>query len=411
MTERVFARQIQGDLWQWRLLKSHGEWASDTWDTGDDEALKQTMPGSAPVLVMLNGQAIVSTDAEMDEKDKRHIAKLLPFEMEEQLIDNVEDLHFSYGEIVDGHIPVLYARDEIVQEPIESLTELGCDVFHALPDYLMLTLPEGGGATIVLDAGIVYVRLSTTVGFSIDVELASTVISRISTEYDLGARVHLVAEKDEEIKQLHGWLPKHWLEESGPEVVASRALFWDMVDISLSSEFLNMRRGKFGRSLPVNRWINTWKIPGIFLGVAFLLAVASQLSIYLTAKSEVSDLRKEINMVYKDAVPNGRPGDPEGALRSLARGSATNTNEPTNFMSLLSKVSQSIATSKKTSLTTFSYNGAQRTLQLTLEVDSIGELSTLREDFTKRGVQSDSPRTNRVGEKYQARIKVTESGQ
>ena len=411
MTERVFARQIQGDLWQWRLLTNHGEWASDAWDTGDDDALKETMPTSAPVLVMLNGQAIISSNAEMEEKDKRHIAKLLPYEMEEQLIDAVEDLHFSYGDIVDGNVSVLYGRDAVIQEPVDSLTNLGCDVFHALPDYLMLTLPEGGGATLVMDSGIVYIRLGPTVGLSVDAAMAPQVISRIDAEYDIGARIHLVAENDEEISKLHSWLPKHWVDDGGPEVVASRALFWDMVDTSLSSEFLNMRRGKFSRRLPINNWINIWKIPGIFLGVAFVLALAVQFSSYLTAKSEVTSIRKEINAVYKDAVPNGRPGDPEGSLRSLARGVDTNTNEPTNFMSLLNNVSQAIAKSKKTTLTTFSYNGTQRSLQLTLEVESISELSTLREEFSKRGVKTDSPRTNRIGERFQARIKATEASQ
>ena len=100
MTERVFARQIQGDLWQWRLLTNHGEWASDAWDTGDDDALKETMPTSAPVLVMLNGQAIISSNAEMEEKDKRHIAKLLPLSVEQgQLI--IDDLAASPAETVE----------------------------------------------------------------------------------------------------------------------------------------------------------------------------------------------------------------------------------------------------------------------------------------------------------------------
>lgn len=408
MTERVFARQIQGDLWQWRLLTNSGEWETDAWDTGDNEALKETMPASTPVCVILNGQTVVSTHTAMDEKDKRHLAKLLPFEMEEQLIDAIDDLHFSCGEIVNGHVPVLYGREELIKEQIDTLSELGCDVFHALPDYLMLSLPEGGGATLVLDANIVYVRLGPSIGFSVDAVIAEAVISRINTEYEIGAQIQLVAQDNEQLKQLHSWLPKAWLADEGPEILVAHGLYWNYIDTSMSSEFLNMRRGKFSRGLPVDKWIPLWRLPAIFIASAFALALAVHLSAYFSAKSVETGIRQEINAVYLDAVPNGRAGDPEGSLRSLARGADSGSTEPTNFMSLLSKVSSVVSAKEKTTLTTFSYNGQQRNLQLTLEVESIGELSVLREDLTKLGVKSDSPRTNRVGDKYQARMKVSE---
>ena len=410
MIERVFARQLPGDLWQWRLSDAEGGWR-DVFSTGDNEALRDVLPTTTtPVCVMVGGQTVVATEAQIPAKDRRHIAKLLPFELEEELIDSIDGMHFSYGEIVDDQVPVLYARNESIGIPIGQLATLGCDVFHALPDYLLLQRPEVG-ATILLDEGMVYVRLSKYEGFSVDEEIAEAVVSRLTHSFDDSATIQLVGADEVAVKKLKQWLPEIWKTESGPRLQGIRGSYWDWIDTSLEAEALNMRRGKYARSLPFELWIGVWKKPAIFLGVALVMALIVNFSAYIFAKSEDTALRAEINRVYLDAVPNGRRGDPEGNLRSLVKGSATEEAQPTNFLFLLSKVADAVSKHDKISLSNFSYNGQQRHLQLTLEVGSIGELTAFRDELGKLGVEADSPRTNRLGDKYQARMKVTEAGQ
>lgn len=410
MIERVFARQLPGDLWQWRLSDAEGGWR-DVFSTGDNEALREVLPSTTtPVCVMISGQTVVATEAHIPAKDRRHIAKLLPFELEEELIDSIDGMHFSYGEIVDDQVPVLYSRNESISIPVNQLAELGCDVFHALPDYLLLQRPEVG-ATILLDEGMVYVRLSKYEGFSVDEEIAEAVVSRLTHSFDDSATIQLVGADEAAVKKLKKWLPETWKTETGPRLQGIRGSYWDWIDTALEAEELNLRRGKYARRLPFDRWAEIWKKPAIFLGLAVLMALAVNFSAYLSAKSEDKALRAEIDRVYLEAVPNGRRGDPEGNLRSLVKGSATEDAQPTNFLYLLSKVADAVSKHEKVTLNNFAYNGQQRHLQLTLEVDNIGELTAFRDELGKLGIEADSPRTNRLGDKYQARMKVTEAGQ
>jgi len=408
--ERVFARQMPGDIWQWRLSDAEGGW-SDAFSTGDNEALREVLPSTTtPVCVVISGQTVVATEAYIPEKDRRHIAKLLPFELEEDLIDSIDGMHFSYGEVVEDKASVLYARNESVGTPVNQLADLGCDVFHALPDYLLLQRPEVG-ATILLDEGMVYVRLSKYEGFSIDEEVAESVLRRLTQEYNDSATIQLVGTDEVAVKKLKQWLPDAWTAESGPRLQGIRGGFWDWIDTALEAEELNMRRGKYARRLPLDRWIGLWKKPAIFVGIAVVLALAVNVSAYLFSKAEDKELRAEISRVYLDAVPNGRRGDPEGNLRSLVKGAATNEVQPTNFLFLLSKVAEAMAKHDKVTVNNFSYNGQQRHLQVTMEVKNIGDLTAFRDELGKIGIAADSPRTNRLGDKYQARMKLTEAGQ
>lgn len=407
MTERVFARPTLGDAWQWRLTDSNGDW-SGAFSSGDNEALHEALLGSvAQVCIMLRGQTVVATHAEISLKDKRHLEKLLPFELEEQLIDNIEDLHFAPGEMLDDNVPVIYGRHESVSTPIADLVDVGCNVSDVLPDYLLLQRPEVG-ATLLLDDGVVYVRLSKTEGFSVDEELAELVINKITHEYDESATIQLVAADNDEVKKLQHWLPQAWNMENGPRLQAIRGEYWDWIDTGIEAAEFNMRRGKYAKRLPVDRWMGIWKMPALFIAGAFVLSLVVNIGAYMSAKSEDKELRTQINKVYIDAVPNGRSRDPERALKSLANSSTTSNDGPTNFLFLLSRVADQVAKRPKIKMKQFSYNGKARHLQLTLEVDNIGELTTLRQDLEKVGVKGDPPRTTQLGEIYQARLKVTE---
>ncbi len=414
MSDQVIAKELHPGVWEWCICSDQSTATGRNFHSGDGEALAAFLPSaSTPVNVVMRGQQVVATEVELDAKQKKHAAKLIPFELEEELSSSVDNLHFAFGQFAENRVPVLYAEKESCEGPLSDLGAQGCDVRVALPDYLMLRRSPNG-VTILSENNFVSVRLSEHWGFTIELALASVLFERITQHSALKdnppEEVLLVAENETDIAVITTWLPSEWLEDDTISVDVIEGGFWDCVDTSVSAVSLNLRRGRFARQLPFGRWWRLWKAPAIVLGVAFFVAILVQVAGFYFAKNEGQQVREKMNEVYLQAVPNGRlGGDLERLLESKLKSQNTASSEPTNFMFLLSQVTGVIAADDKTTLSSFSYSGDQRSLQLTLEFDSLSSLAEFRSTLQQRGVASDSPRTTSVGDKYQARIKIREA--
>ncbi|SMF11904.1 type II secretion system protein L (GspL) [Alteromonadaceae bacterium Bs31] len=409
MAEKVFARQTYDGLWQWREA-SDGVWSSDVYHTGDDEALAEMLrANSAPVTLLLAGQNVMSCEVELESKEKRHMAKLLPFELEEKLIDDVEDVHLAYLSGDGNTVKVLYCANKDVESALQPLIDLNCDVRYIQPDYLGLRT-ENNGVTLVWDGDQIMVRLQENAGFTVDASLAELVIRGQSQALDFAVTVNLVAETEQHIQQMRNWLPAQWTEEEGPEIKQELAGFWDWLDPLGSHKSLNMRRGNYSRQLPIQRWAGAWKIPAIAMAIAYLVAVVVAYSEYQSAKSEQQKIVATMNEVYMQAVPNGRPGDPEGRLKALVKKDQGGGSEPTNLLLLINGVADLVKAANIT-VSSFRYNSEQRELLLNIEGGDFTQLEALRNNVEKKGFASELLRVESRGDRTSARMKVAEASQ
>ena len=130
---------------------------------------------------------------------------------------------------------------------------------------------------------------------------------------------------------------------------------------------------------------------------------------YFVASSEADALGEKTNEVYLQAVPNGRLGDVEGMLKSKLSSVKEESIEASNFVFLLGKVSALVDQDPDAKLSSLSYSGDQRSLQLTIDFASLEKLGDFRNKLSAAGIESDSPRTTSIGSGYQARMKLREA--
>lgn len=411
MAEKLFARQTNDGLWQWRIADADGEWVSDVYHTGDDEALAEAARSdNLPVTLLLAGESVVCTAVEMDAKEKRHLAKLLPYELEEQVIGNVDEMHIAHTFIGASTVAVAYVANREMETALKPLQEVGCDVRVVLPEYLTLRT-DNGGATLVMDDQKVIVRNGEHVGLSIEAILAPIILSNIDQELDFAATIHLVADSEDQLNRLESWLPEAWTHEQGPEVTREIGGFWDWIDTQNINKLLDLRRGNYSRQIPLKRWALQWKIPLIAIAAAYVIAVAVAFTQYQVAKSELKDIVAEMNDVYLKAVPKGRLGDPEGRLKGLVSGiKGSAAGEPSNLMVLVAGVAPDLKANNIT-VSSMRYSADQRELMMNIEGDSFGALEALRSSTEKKGFKAELLRVEARGEKQSARIKVSEAGQ
>lgn len=408
MSEKLFARQLENGLWQWRRL-SDDEWATSHYDTGDNEALADSLRDKSvdSVCLILPGQVAVSSVQHAEVGNRKQLQKLIPYEMEEQIIDSVDDLHFLLGVMEKDKVTVVYAKSETIKNALEQLESVNCDANQCLPDYLLL-VRENDGATILWEDNYVCASLGKGLGFTVEEDLAPMVVAGISTDYEFTATINVVAETEENANALASWLPEKWKQENGPEIIVQTGTFWEWLDGGVEQAILNFRTGKFARQLPIARWWQDWKKPAYVAAAAYLIAVSASFSQYLQAKSEHRSIIKEMNTVYLEAVPNGRPGDPEGALRSMVRGLDGESNA-TNLMLILDGVSGALAGNSDIVMSSFRYNGDQKELRFNLEAKSFSDLESLRSAVEQKGFAAELLRVTAEGDVTQANMRVTEA--
>jgi len=289
VAEKIIARQTFDGLWQWRSATVEGQWLSDVYHTGDNEAMaEQAKASHAAVTLLVPGESVVCCSSKVESKDKRHLAKMLPYELEEQIIDNVEDVHMVFGGIREDQVSIAYIKSDHLTAAIAPLLQQSCDLRVVVASYLSLRT-ENQGVTIVADNGQLIVRLGEDLGFTVDIALAPMVL-RDQPELDFTVTINLVAEDDTQLDWIEEWLPKAWKEENGPEIKRNIGGIWDWIEPEAVNDELNLRSGIFSRQLPLKRWLESWKKPLIAIAAAYLIAVCVAFVEYQRPKQSRSTL-------------------------------------------------------------------------------------------------------------------------
>lgn len=107
MTEAILVRFLPG------ALRQDAASVEVTWQMPDGEVSSGTLRAlleshsEAPLLLVLSSADVQLTSVQLTRKQARHLQKVLPFLLEEDLIGDPEDLWYAVGGAVDGHYPVL----------------------------------------------------------------------------------------------------------------------------------------------------------------------------------------------------------------------------------------------------------------------------------------------------------------
>ena len=258
MSERILVRKIEHNLWQWREASAEGAWLRDAFYTGDINLLKESVEGRQ-VWLIVPGQEVVSQRVDVEIKDRKQLLKILPYEIEDSIIDAVEDLHFVYGVIENDTIPVAYANAEWLQSCITEVEATGAEVQRCSVDYLQLPRPVDGWI-LLLENDVLMAQVDSGVGFAVEQPMAGAFLAALATQQLAPASLHLYGDSEASLMALHALLPAELTQNEAVVITEQEAGFWDLVSAErlLAPEF---RNGKLARRLPFDKWWHEFKYP------------------------------------------------------------------------------------------------------------------------------------------------------
>jgi general secretion pathway protein L len=370
----------------------------------DDEArerLQATLaqPRSAP-LFAAPGADVRLLQIALTPAEKKHIGKSLPFMLEEQVAEDIDELHFASAALDKLELGVAICSRERM-DAWQALLEDFPGVRQWVPEQLLLPWREGEWS-ILLEGDEAVVRCARFGGFSVERELLPVMLSGLQAEQPEPAAIVV-----------------YGLEQAGDTALLPEALrgkvqwrrgnLGTAMMVAEQQPALNLLQGPYAARLPVSRWWREWRAVAVLFGVAFGLQLAAGYLDYLHLKRDNLALRGAVEASYRKAYPRGAIVDAETQLqRQLAalRGSG----QTSGFVHLIEQVGEALEASPGTSVATINYNFSDRggEMRMNIVAADFEAVERIRADINRAGLQAVMENSSAQGDRVRARLRVGE---
>ena len=350
----------------------------------DDTILPQS------VVIGLPSDDVRTALLEVSADERKHLAISLPYMMEEQVADDVDDLHFVSAPVSEDSFLVAFTRKAQMATWIDALP--GSDEFKLFsPEALCLPI-QGGECCIVINGDEAILRWSESQGARVDLSLLSVIIDSLpdmpSSLIIYGAdREAAVAHLSDEQASLVDWRQGGW----GALLMLSNA-----------SAPINLRQGAFAPRLPIGKWWSIWKTVAIAAGLAMTLQFVADISQYQMLKSRNLELRSAIQDSYRKANPRGAVVDVEKQLNRQLSEFSGGDGVAAFTPRLVDVVTATLAHDGR--VTSVNYSVGQ--LRLNLTADNFAAVERIRQQLEQSGLKATLETSNARGDEVRARLRV-----
>lgn len=416
MTEYVVIRLGAADQpVQWVLADSDGTRRSGSSTGSLEDAAGEA--GGRTVIVLVPATEVLTTTVHMPVRSASKIRTALPYALEENLANDISDLHFASGRRREnGRLPVAITAHEKMAGWLERLRAAGLTPAQLVPDNYGLGIIPGTMSVLIDDntvmfndgADIEFVMQDVKPG---DVLVAAGKLGEQENDDDRNTG-HLIVfctpEQDEKLS--HDWIAlRQELQSVDINILPDGVLPKLAVTIA-AGHGVNLLQGQYGEKSEYSSYFKPWKTAAILLLGLMMMGLTSKGVDYYRLLEEESALREQFNTAYRSLRPNDTREvlDPLNTVASLRRGMGTSTT-PQLFLPSLRELGAAIAANSAAQIEGISYRAGVVDVRLTspdvATLDNIQKAVSASGQF-RAAIQS----TNQVGDKIDGRIQIRESG-
>ncbi|MBU2886242.1 hypothetical protein KO507_10755 [Gilvimarinus agarilyticus] len=375
---------------------------------GDTEALSNTLgDGNHQAKLIVGGPQTVVRRLSYAEAEKRHLRKLMPFQLEEEVVGDIDQFHFAFGTPANGEINLVYTERAPLQALFSALTDINVEVVQALPAALLPSCPTETDAQEPADIWAIHwqdqlvsVRFGESAGFTINANNFNVAIELLLTSQNrvTPPQLKLSAPDESQLEQLQQQLPASLSIAQGDTRICS---LWDF---EADAGTIDLCQREFSQRLPIERWWGNWRKVA-YVGVAALVVYLATLLFSINQlQNDNLEIRRNIEQVFRTVVPNGPAIDPERRLRIMARDLEPSTGGSA-VMVLLDRVLPAVAEGGVT-LKGVYYSSDNAELSLNLQAETFNAIESLRGSLEGQGLTAELLSASAQGNTHAARIRV-----
>ena len=331
--------------------------------------------------------------------ERKHIAKSLPFMLEEEVAADVDELHFAACALDRARLGVgICAREKM--DEWQGLLEETPGITQWIPEPLLLPWQEGEWC-LVLEGNRAIVRTGQCEGFGVEGDMLATLLQAALAGSD-SPRAVIVYGSDQAADTA-----------LLPEVIQDSIqwrrgnLYSAMLLSDAGQKPLNLLQGNYAPRLPLARWWSQWRAVAAVFAAALALQLLSTYADYRKLQTENLALRSAVQESYRKAYPRGAVVDAEKQLRrqlDALRGSA----QTSGFVSLIERVGAVISSTPGTSIASINYSDKSDEMRMNIVAADYEAVERVREDINKAGLQAVMESSSAQGDAVRARLRVGE---
>ena len=368
---------------------------------------------SAKVVVLAPASQILLAEPELPPGGGAKLARAVPFALEEQLTEDIDQLSFAVGRRrPTGGTPVAVVSTTVLRGWLSDLQAAGLEPQALYPDISLM--PENPGQTVLWFEGArLAVRRPGAMPFAVElspVKEALVVAGVIADPLDTSAESH-IAESALLYISREDWAQNKDEFEALVEnfaslkvqLLADGPLPWLSHGLD-SPDVVNLLQGEFSRSIDYGARWRKWRSAAALAGALLLVHVAAQALQLRHAKRDEAELDGQIAQVFASAMPSEPMHDARRQMQSRLDRIRKTGGGPEYFLRSLQALSGAVTAIPKTTIDALSYR--EQSMDLRLVAPNLGAISQLSQYVTKQGLTADIQSSTPVANGVEAHLQV-----
>lgn len=386
---------------RWGDLEHAEHWPSGT-QQGSGDVLLDAVKAGQTVLLLIPGSMLVSFSVPYNKKEARHFLSLLPYQIEDDVLGDVDDLHFAVSANRESDaVCAAYVESAWLESLLDWLSANGLTVETCIPDFQCIDVAPNE-LVLWFSEGTLQGHRSNGLGFSIADSLAKPFLKDLlQNQQDLENPWLVTVYVDDAASQ------KHIQANVLPVIEHNCVVGRPSINFNHVHQ-LNFINGKLGKKLPVSQWWDEAKsIVGLAAAAMGIFFIASFTDIYFLQK-EQAKIQSTIVADFREVVPNGSASVPIRRLKAML-GSTAQNKQASQSIYLLSKVAPEL-TKLKIELATLNYSNREQILRINVRAGSFNGVEQLRQALDQQNVNAELQSSNATDSGVQARLKIAMKG-
>ena len=351
----------------------------------------------ADFVLVVPAQRVLLQDVAFAASERRLLRQTLPYDLEEQLIDDVDHQHFALGAIDGSQVPVAIVEKRWFEEWLARCEQAGLDIKRALPEQLLLPWQPGSWSLWPTE-GRWLVRIGRYRGFALEPASAALALQlMLDGAADLPERLLVHGEPSAELLEQLPELLRGMVETAEPPQWSPPVEGAPVIDLL---------QGDLARVLPWRRWWDQWRRPAIALAVVLAVQFIVMGVEHRKLNKQNIALRQQMEAVYRSVEPRGVINDPELQLKRKVE--ALRGRQGGAAMPLLLRVGTALKATPDISVQNLTYSERQGEMRLSITAGSFKDIEAVRLAVEKAGLDAQLVGSNADGDKTRAQLRVTE---
>lgn len=362
---------------------------------GDLQQLQAEQKGTK-LIFLVPLEDTVRRTVEISAGEKKMFRKTLPYTLEEEFIEDVDELHFAYSLPENNRVSLIACRRQLLDQWLQEFQQNGLELNDMLAESQLFADDRW---LLIVDGDRWLLKTNIDAELACDtlsVELALNSI--LSQSPALPDSITIACQPNEREQVL-----KHIPPSLHEQIKWMDSDYWQCVQLP-DKDTLSLLQGEFSPGLPLRKWWQAWQSVAVIAAVVVLLQLALSGGNYFLLQQQNSDLNRQIESVYREVVPRGAIIDVEKQLQRKI--SALEGGDSPGFVSMLEKTAKALSVVDSFEIKNLSYNDRQSEMRLTILVPRFKDIDSIRMQLEKSGLIAQMTGSSNEGDRTRAGLRI-----